>query len=346
MTTDLTTNYMGLTLNCPLIASSSGLTNDIQRIQQMEGKGIGAVVLKSIFEEQILAETDKLIQNNESEKMQTFSSAFSNIIQSKSYQYEEAYAYISNFAREQTLADYLTFIKEVKKTVNIPVIASINCVSAYNWYYFARRIEEAGADAIELNIYLLPTQLQTNGSSYEKIYFEIIKAVRRQVSIPVALKLGFYFSGLSKTIIELSNSGINALVLFNRPYTPDIDIDKFEITATNIYSSEHDYAHTMRWLAILSGRLGCDLAAATGVHDYKSAIKQLLAGADAIQIASVLYEKGLDSIPEILNGIKSWMEIKNFSKISDFKGKMNQINIENPASYERVQFMKLYSKII
>jgi len=346
MTTDLSTKYMGLTLKSPLIASSSGLTNDLHRIQEMEGKGIGAVVLKSIFEEQILAETEKLIQHNESEKMQTFSGAFSNIVQSKSYQYEEAYAYISNFAKEQTLADYLTFIRDVKKNVSIPIIASINCVSSYNWHYFARRIQEAGADAIELNIYLLPTQLQTDGISYEKTYFEIIEAVKKQVNIPVALKLGFYFSGLSKTVIELSNSGIDALVLFNRPYTPDIDIDKFEITATRIYSSEYEYAHTMRWLAILSGRLGCDLAAATGVHDYKAAIKQLLAGADAIQIASVLYEKGLDAITEMLKGIKIWMETKNYSCISDFKGKMNQVNIENPASYERVQFMKLYSKII
>jgi len=342
---ELNTKYMGLTLKSPLIAASSGLTNDIHRIKQMEEKGIGAVVLKSIFEEQILAETKNLIQKNETEKMQTFSNAFNNIINSNSYQYEEAYEYISNYAREQTLSDYLALIKDAKKTLNIPVIASINCVSDYNWHYFARRIEEFGADALELNIYLLPTQLNLEGIGYEKIYFKIIDAVKKQVSIPVALKLGFYFSGLSKTIIDLSNSGINALVLFNRPYTPDIDIDKFEITATNIYSSENDYAHTMRWLAILSGRLGCDLAAATGVHDYKSAIKQILAGADVIQIASVLYERGLDSIPEILNGIKKWMETKNYTKISDFKGKMNQVNINNPASFERVQFMKLYSKL-
>lgn len=342
---DLTTKYMGLTLKSPLIASSCGLTNQISNIKQMAEKGIGAVVIKSIFEEQILAETDKLIDKNEGESMQTFSGAFNDIVNKKSYQYDEAYEYIKNFAKEQTMTDYLEFIKEAKKSVDIPIISSINCVSAYNWQYFARRIQDAGADAIELNIYLLPTQLDLDGANYEKIYYEIIETVKKFVTIPVSLKLGFYFSGLSKSIIDLSNSGIKGLVLFNRPYTPDIDIDKFEITSGNIHSSDNDYAHTMRWLAILSGRVGCDLAAATGVHNYKSAIKQLLAGADAIQIASVLYEKGFDVIPEMLNGIKSWMESKNFTKITDFKGKMNQVNVKNPASYERVQFMKLYSKI-
>jgi dihydroorotate dehydrogenase (fumarate) len=343
--TDLTTNYMGLKLNNPLIAASSGLTNDVLRLKQMEDKGIGAVVLKSIFEEQILRETDKLIEKNEGEKMQTFTNAFSNIVHKQSYDYEEAFEYVSNFAREQTMTEYLAMIIEAKKVLNIPVIASINCVSAYNWHYFARHIEESGADAIELNIYLLPTHLQMDGIEYEKIYFDIIEAVRKQVKIPISLKIGFYFSGLSKTVIKLSNSGINGLVLFNRPYTPDIDIDTLEITAGNIFSSEHDYAHTMRWLAILSGRLGCDVSAATGVHDHTSAIKQILAGADTIQIASVLYEKGLDSISDILSGIKQWMETKNYSCIKDFKGKMNQFNITNPAAYERVQFMKLYSKI-
>jgi len=342
---DLTTMYMGLKLKSPLIASSSGLTNDIQHLKQMEEKGIGAVVIKSIFEEQILHETDKKIEKNEGEKMQTFSKAFSDIVNDKSYHYDEAYEYISNFAKEQTLNNYLNFIKLAKKELQIPVISSINCVTSYNWHYFARRIEEAGADAIELNIYLLPTQLDLDGAGYEKIYYEIIEAVKKQVSIPVALKLGFYFSGLSKSIIDLSNTGIKGLVMFNRPYTPDIDIDKFEITTGNIYSSENDYAHTMRWLAILSGRLGCDVAAGTGVHDYTSAVKLILAGADAIQIASVLYDKGLDSIAEILKGMQAWMEKHNFNKISDFKGKMNQINVKNPASYERVQFMKLYSKI-
>ena len=344
--TDLTTKYMGMTLKSPLIAASSGLTNDVHHLKQMEEKGIGAVVIKSIFEEQILHESEKLIEKNEGDKMQTFSTAFSNIVNEKSYHYEEAYDYISNFAKEQTLNDYLTMLKEAKKVLTVPVIASINCVSAYNWHYFARRIEEAGADAIELNVYLLPTQLNMDGPAYEKIYLDIIEAVKKQVSIPIALKLSFYFSGLTKTVVDLSNTGIKGLVLFNRPYTPDIDIDKFEITAGNIYSSSDDYAHTMRWLAILSGRLGCDLAAATGVHDHISAIKQILAGADAIQIASVLYEKGLDSISNILTGIQSWMQAKNFNKISDFKGKMNQINVANPASYERVQFMKLYSKIV
>jgi len=143
----------------------------------------------------------------------------------------------------------------------------------------------------------------------------------------------------------LSNTGIKGLVLFNRPYTPDIDIDTFEITAGNIFSSKDEYAHTMRWLAILSGRLGCDLAAATGVHDETAALKQILAGADVVQIASVIYDKGLDSISRILDGMKRWMEVKNFNNISDFKGKMSQANVSNPASYERVQFMKLYSGI-
>ncbi|MEI6123861.1 MAG: dihydroorotate dehydrogenase-like protein [Bacteroidota bacterium] len=342
---DLSTKYMGLNLKNPIIAASCGLTNSINNFKLLEEKGIGAIVLKSIFEEQIMADTEKFIRKNESERMQTLTNSFKDIISQKSYEYEEAYEYIWDYAQEQLISEYLNLIKAAKKTISIPIIASINCVSAQNWHYFARRIEEAGADAIELNIYLLPTQVEMGGESLEKKYLEIIEAVKKQVAIPVSLKLGFYFTGLSKTITEFSNSGIKALVLFNRPYTPDIDIDKFEITASKIYSSDNDYSHTTRWLAILSGRLGCDIAAATGIHDYKAAIKQILAGADAIQIASVLYEKGFDSITEILDGMKNWMLSKKFSKISDFKGKMSQINIKNQAAYERVQFMKLYSKI-
>lgn len=336
---------MGLQLKNPVIAGSSGLTNSIAELKEIAAKGAGAVVLKSIFEEQIRHETEELLKG-QGDKMDSMNKGFGDIMSSRAYDYAEAYAYIADFAKEHALSDYLNFIREAKKAVDIPVIASINCATQYDWTYFARRIEEAGADALELNVYMLPTDKERDSGYYEKLLSDIATNVLKQVKIPVALKISYYFSGLAKTIIDLSNTGIKGLVMFNRPFQPDIDIDKLEVTTSHITSHPREYAHTLRWMAILSGRTGCDLIASTGIHDYESVVKQLLAGAQAVQIASVLYQKGFDQIAYILNDLKNWMEKNKFEKIEDFRGKLSQVNIENPADYERVQFMKLYSKIV
>jgi dihydroorotate dehydrogenase (fumarate) len=341
---NLSTNYMGLTLRNPIIAGSSGLTNTLDELKKIADKGAGAVVLKSIFEEQIRHETEKMIQG-QSGSIEPMSKGYQDILSQRPYDYAEAFGYIADFAREHTLKDYLTFIETAKKTIDIPVIASINCVTPYDWHYFARRIQSAGADALELNVYVLPSNPVKSSQDNESIFFDVAKAVLQQVSLPVSVKVSYYFSGLSKTLIDLSNTGIKGLVLFNRPFHPDINIDTQEITSTNLLSHPSEYAHALRWIAILSGRAGCDLAASTGIHDYEAVVKHLLAGATAVQLASVLYKHGFDAIANILKDLEKWMDDKGYSTIDEFRGNMNQARQENPAVYDRVQFMRLYSKI-
>jgi len=342
---DLSTKYMGLELRNPIIVGSSGLTNSIKDIKQAAHFGAGAVVLKSIFEEQIRQETGKFI-SHEDEKMDPFRKGYQQVISDRSYNYAEAEAYIADFARENTLSQYLKFIEDVKQAVDIPVIASINCVSPYDWHYFARRIQAAGADALELNIYILPSDPSMTSEGNEQAYFNIADAVLKQVSIPVSLKVSYYFSSLSNTLIRLSNCGIKGLVMFNRPFHPDINIDSFEIDSKYMLSDPPEYSHTLRWIALLYGKAGCDLVASTGIHDHESILKQLLAGATAVQMASALYKHGFSYLLEVIKGLEGWMDIKGFAKLDEFRGKASQQNIKNPAAFERVQFMKLYSKII
>lgn len=343
--TNLTTKYLGLELKNPVIAGSSGLTNSLNNIKQIEQVGAGAVVLKSIFEEQIRHETNTLINRPDSELMQPMHSGMEELLKTRSGDYAMALEYIKNFAKEHTLKEYLSFVEDAKKSVNIPVIASINCIYAYDWHFFAKKIQDAGADALELNIYVLPSDLHRTAQDNEKIYFDIIKKVKEYITIPIAVKIGFYFSALAPTLIEISNTGIAGLVLFNRAFSPDINIDTFEITPASIYSTPAEYVHTLRWVGILSGRLGCDIAAATGIHTAEAAIKQLLAGANAVQMTSALYKNNIDHISSVVKGIESWMGDHKFNSIDDFRGKLSQIKLENPAVLERVQFMKLYSNI-
>jgi dihydroorotate dehydrogenase (fumarate) len=341
---NLSCQYLGLNLRNPLIVGSSGLTSSLGNLKTIARLGAGAVILKSVFEEQIKYESDKLIESDDHE-IKSWKDAFEEIVSSKEFYYEEALNYLTSYAKEHTLKQYLNFISEAKETIDIPVIASINCSSPYDWQYFARRIQDAGADALELNIYLLPSDFEKKGIEIEQVYFRVISEVRKFVTIPIAVKTGYYFSSLSKTLLELSETGISGLTLFNRPYNPDIDIEKLEITSSNIFSNETEYTNTLRWVAILSGRVKCDIAASTGIHSYQTVIKQLLAGADAVQMASVFYKHHFDVLPGILTGLETWMTQHNFSTISDFKGMLSKKNVNNPASYERVQFLRLFSGI-
>jgi dihydroorotate dehydrogenase (fumarate) len=342
--TNLQTRYMGLELRNPIIAASCGLTNTISNIKKLESNGIGAIVIKSMFEEQINIETENYIKDGKG-NVRTFINAPDNLTSSRIYDYDEAYSYIYDYAKNNTLDKYLSFISEAKKAVNVPIIVSINCVSGYNWYSFARKIQDAGADAIELNIYILPSDFRRSAEDDEIVYYDIIREVKKYITIPVAVKIGYYFTSLAQSVQKLSESGIDGLVLFNRPYNTDIDIDTLNLAPGRIFSSGIEYSHTLRWISILSGRLQCDLSATTGVHDYESVVKMLLAGADTVQIASVLYKRGLEVIPEFLEKISAWMEKHNFESVNDFKGKLSSRNLENPAALERVQFMKLYSGI-
>ncbi|NOX86361.1 MAG: dihydroorotate dehydrogenase-like protein [Chlorobi bacterium] len=325
---NLETTYMGLKLKNPLIVGSSGLTNSVENIIEIEKNGAGAVVLKSLFEEQIIYASNKTYMQDE----------LANI-------YPEADDYIRHYTRENDVNKYLSLIKEAKEKVDIPVIASINCVSGDEWLSFARSIEKAGVDALELNVFVLPSDPEKSGEQNEAVYFDVVNKVLKTVNIPVALKISYYFSSLAQTVTKLSWTGIKGLVLFNRFFSPDIDIENFEIKTSNVFSSPSDLALSLRWIAMMSAHVKCDLAASTGVHSGKAMIKQLLAGAKAVQVASVLYKKGFKEIGSMIEELGNWMERKNFTGIDQFRGRMSIEKAKNPAAYERVQFMKHFSGI-
>ena len=221
---NLQTTYLGLKLRNPLIAGSCGLTNSISNIKELAKKGVGAIVIKSLFEEQIQIEAEKVIRND-TDGVSTFSHAPDTILSRRIYDYDETYSYIYDFAKRNTLGKYLYFLNEAKESVDIPVIASINCVSNQDWHAFSKKIEETGVDALELNIFILPSDWRRSGEDNEKIYYDIIREVRNYVNLPISVKIGYYFSSLAQSVKKLSECGIKGLVLFNRPYNTDIDID-------------------------------------------------------------------------------------------------------------------------
>lgn len=325
----LATRYMGLELRNPIIIGSSGLTHSVDNVKKLEKSGAGAIVLKSLFEEQIRYEICNTMKQAESEE---------------SY-YPEAQDYIGNYSRAHHIDNYLKLISDCKKAVSIPVTASINCVSAEEWIYFAKRIQEAGADALELNIFTLPADPNLSGEQVEQVYIDVIDRVMKQVTIPVALKISYHFSGLANTALKLSWTGIKGIVLFNRFYSPDINVDNLKIIPSNVFSTPDEISISLRWVAMLSDRLYCDIAASTGVHDGKGVVKQLLAGAKAVQITSTLYKNGFGRIGEMLKYLKNWMNKHNYKTTDEFIGKLSLKKAENPAAWERVQFMKNFSGI-
>ncbi|MFO7722677.1 MAG: dihydroorotate dehydrogenase-like protein [Bacteroidales bacterium] len=326
---DLSTKYMGLSLKNPVIVGSSGLTNSTENIIKIEQSGAGAVVLKSLFEEQIRYEVSKaLTSDDESMNM-----------------YPEAMDYISNYSKNHKINAYLDLIRDSKAATDIPIIASINCVSATEWTSFAKKIQDAGADALELNVFVLPSDPNHGAAENEKLYFDLAETVLKQVSIPVSLKISHYFSGLARFTRQLSWTGIKGMVLFNRFFSPDIDINNFKVISTNVFSTPEEISISLHWVAMLSDILHCDISASTGVHDGQGVIKQLLAGATTVQVTSVLYKEGFARIPAMLNELTAWMDKNNFAKIEDFRGKMSYKLTENPAAYERMQFMKHFAGI-
>lgn len=321
---DLSVTYMGLKLANPLIVSSSSLSNTAAKVKRCEDSGAGAVVLKSLFEEQIEAQTQEIEQ------------------ESWPYPHPEAFDYVRQMGMRLGQDDYLKLISDAKKAVSIPVIASLNCVTPKWWTSYAGEIARAGADAIELNIAIMPTDAQRTAEEIERTYLRIIEGIRRRVEIPVAAKIGPYFTALPRFARALSDAGAAALVLFNRFYQMDIDIDKLELTPGYHLSSPEEIYLPLRWIAILSGHVGCDIAASTGVHDAGGVIKQLLAGARAVQVCSSLYQKGMKHVAGILQGLGEWMERHGYNTIADFAGKMSMEASEKPEYYERLQYIKVF----
>ena len=321
----LATTYLGLKLRNPIIVGSSGLTATVAGVKELEEKGAGAVVLKSIFEEEIAGELDQIIKS----------------AKRTSYNLEQ-FDYMDYRLREEKIQKYTQLIEGCKKAVSIPVIGSVNCVYSHEWTAYAKHLESAGADGLELNMFFLPSDLTRGSHEKEKTYLKIVEKMLKEVSIPVALKISYYFTDLGPMIQELSQTGISGLVLFNRFYSPDFDIEKLEVTPANVFSSPAELYLSLRWMAMMSGRVKCDLAASTGVHDGKAVIKQLLAGAKAVQVVSALYKKGKGHLQTMLTDLEEWMNRKGYKNIRQFRGKMSQKKSTNPAVYERTQFMKYF----
>ena len=332
---DLSTQYLGYELKNPIIVGSSGLTSSVEKIKKIEKSGAGAVVLKSIFEEEVAMEYKDFMKT-----------AANFPGDSQVFEYDgrkvpiEYYNYV---VREENLKKYVTLIEESKKAVSIPVMASINCfLESVEWMSYAKQLEAAGADALELNMFFPPTDFKKSRVDRESIYFKITEEVTQKLSIPIALKISHYFTDLGPMIQRLSDTGIGGLVLFNRYFSPDIDVDKFEVTNSFVFSTPSDLAMSLRWIAIMAAKVDCDLVASTGIHDGDAVIKQLLAGADAVQVASCLYKNGVAYVGEMLERLESWMTKKRFGNLSHFKGKLSQAKSTVPSIYERVQFMKYY----
>ncbi len=324
---ELYTKYLGLDLRSPLIAGSCNLTDNLENLKEIEKAGAGAVVLKSVFEEEIYLE---------------YASEFNKLGPMENNL--EFLDYYDVEIRHDNLKRYLDFIAAAKASLHIPVIASINCVTSQEWSFFAQKIEAAGADAIELNLFILPSDLRQSSNDNEKTYFDIISRVSGKVKIPVSVKISPYFSNLGRMIHEISASGIRGMVLFNRFYSPDIDIDKEVVKSAPKLSSPGDYRLPLRWIGMMAHRVECDLAASTGVHDWETAVRLLLAGAQTIQLVSILYKEGFQAISHFNNHIASWMESKKYDSINDFRGKLALGTDVNPAEYERVQFMKTFAE--
>ena len=330
---DLSTSYLGMKLRNPIIVGSSGLTGSVKKIQEIEKKGAGAVVLKSIFEEEIAYEHTAFAEKASKGGPQYFEyDGRMNPIEFYDYK-----------IREDNLNKYTQLIKDSKKTVSIPVMASINCCHhSVEWVSYAKQVQDAGADALELNMFFLPSNFKKTKEETQNVYFQIIEKILHTVEIPVSLKISYYFTDLGPMIQKLSESGIKGLVLFNRFFSPDFDIDKFEVKPSFVFSTPSDLSLSLRWIAIMAERVKCDLAASTGVHNSDAVIKQLLAGANAVQVVSCLYKNGVGYIESLLKDLEVWGHNKGFKQVSDFRGRMSQNKSKDPSLHERTQFMKYF----
>ncbi len=323
---NLTTKYLGLELKNPIIVGASELTNSVESIKELAQAGAGAVVLKSLFEEQILMDLN-------SERLNNMTGS-----------YDHVENHLGFYLKNHSVQHYLTLIKEAKAAVDIPIIASINCYDENEWIDFAAQVQEAGADAIEVNLFVMPADTTVSGEQLEVDYKNVATKLLEVVDIPVALKLSSYFSGLANYMMELSTMGVNGLVLFNKFYSPKVDIEKEAIIAGTNKTTSHDNANTLRWMGILSGKVECDLSASTGIHTSEDVISNLLVGATTTQMVSSVMANGAGHITSVLNDLEAWMNKKDYATVDDFRGKLNQKNVSNPMMLERAQFMKYFSE--
>ena len=322
---DISTNYLGLKLRSPLVVSASPLSEDIDNIKRMEDAGAAAVVLYSLFEEQLRQDRLELHQN----------------LQQGTESYAEALSYFPE-PDEFKLGpeEYLKHIAAAKKATRIPIIASLNGSSVGGWTEYAKQIQKAGADALELNIYYIPTDMDLPGAAVEDTYINILKAVKSEVTIPVAVKLSPFFSNFANMAKRLDQAGANGLVLFNRFYQPDIELESLEIKPNILLSTPMAARVPLRWIALLHGRLNASLAATSGIHRASDALKMLMAGADVTMLCSTLLRHGIPQIGMIERELKDWLVEHEYESVAQLKGSLSQKKCPEPAAFERAQYMK------
>ena len=321
----LTTNYLGLVLKNPIVASSSPLSHTVDSIRRLEDAGCSAVVMYSLFEEQITL--DSLYVDH--------------YLRSNTNSYAESLSFFPEMSSYNVWPDeYLNLIRRAKEAVDIPIIGSLNGVSAGGWVNYAGLIEDAGADALELNVYYVPTNIHLSGQEVETIYLDMLRSVKRSVTIPLAMKLSPYFSSPGNMAKRLVDEGANGLVLFNRFYQPDLDLETLQVAPRLVLSNSNELRLPLRWVAILYGRLLADMAITTGVHTSEDVLKSLMAGAKVTMMASELLQNGLRRVKEILGEIENWMDEREYESVAQMIGSMSQQHCAEPAAFERANYMK------
>jgi dihydroorotate dehydrogenase (fumarate) len=327
---NLQTTYMGLNLNSPIVVSACTLSQQMDNILKMEDNGAGAVVLFSLFEEQIRQEEIK----------------FNKVFSETTYAFAEAQDFFPDVEDYNVGVDeYLEKIRIAKERVKIPIIASLNGITSEGWIDYSRQMESAGADAIEVNIFFIPGEITMSSSEVEHRYLNIIDAIRHTVKIPVAVKLNPYFSTMGNMALRMKNAGANALVLFNRFYQPDFDINELRITTDLQYSESNEIRLPLFWIGFLYGKVDLSLAATTGVQSAVEVIKYLVAGADVVMTASSLYKHGISYLNTMSKELNDWMYVMGFDDVKSFRGIMSQKNISDPTAYERANYIKILDSI-
>ncbi len=324
------TKYMGLALNSPIVVSASTLSEQTANIVQMEEYGAGAVVMSSLFEEQIRREEEK----------------FRTVMSETSYSFAEALDYFPDLTEFNVGSDeYLENIRKAKERVKIPVIASLNGITNEGWIEYSKLMEDAGADGIEVNIFFIPGDITMSSPEVEHRYLNIIQSIKRAVSIPVAVKLNPYFSAMGNMSLRMKQAGADALVLFNRFYQPDFDINELVITHDLQYSESNEIRLPLMWIALLYGKVDLSLAATTGVQSATEVIKYILAGADVVMTASSLYKNGIPYLRTMNKDLQDWMYRMGFDNLHSFRGSMSQQHIADPTAYERANYIRILERI-
>lgn len=324
---DLSTTYLGLALKNPIVPSPSPLARHVSNLRRMEDAGASAVVLYSLFEEEINAESHTL-DRYLSEGTDSFAEALSYFPEAPSYQTVGPDAYLEH-------------VRRAKEALDIPVIASLNGVSSGGWIRYAKEIEGAGADALELNMYYLPTSLDLTGAEVEQMYLELVKDVASAVDIPLALKVSPYFSATGNMLKRFAEAGADGLVLFNRFYQPDLDLENLEVTPNVVLSNSHEMRLPLRWIAIMYGRIAADLALTTGVHTAQDALKGVAAGAAITMLTSELLKNGIARISEILVEMADWLIEHEYQSLNELQGSLSQLNCDAPAAFERANYIQV-----